>query len=125
MLKLSRSRNINDIESIINNPGPRLGQRKWTAKGVECAVDRHIYLGRAYSFHADILQIRMPVTGRATWKLLIVREFWQRDDGETIHSTKWLKLLLGKPTDVLKWIREHRDEILPTVPDKSERSNIG
>ncbi len=120
MLRLSRARNINDIETIINNPGPALGQRKWIAKGAECVVDRHSYLGGAYSFHADILQIRMPATGHAKWKLLIVTEFWQGDDGETIHSPKWLKLLLGKPTDVLKWIKEHRDDVLAVVANKTE-----
>jgi hypothetical protein len=41
MLRLSRTRVIGDIEFIINSPGAALGQRKWTAKGAECSVDRH------------------------------------------------------------------------------------
>jgi hypothetical protein len=36
VLRLSRSRVISDIEFIINNPGPALGQRKWISKGTEC-----------------------------------------------------------------------------------------
>ena len=51
----------------------------------------------------------MPATGRLAWELVIVTEFWRRGDGETMHATKWLKLLSGKPTDVLKWISANRD----------------
>ncbi len=108
MLRLSRARVIGDIEFIINSPGPALGQRKWTAKGAECSVDRHSFAGNVYSFHIDILQVRLAAAGRSNWKLLIVSEFWQDGDGETTHSTKWLKLLLGKPNDVLKWISANR-----------------
>jgi hypothetical protein len=41
MLRLSRARVIGDIEFLINSPGAALGQRKWTAKGTECSIDRH------------------------------------------------------------------------------------
>ena len=109
MLRLFRARVLSDIDLMINNPGPAVGQRKWTAKGAECSLDRHSYAGEAYGFNADILDIRMPATGRLAWELLIVTEFWRRGDSETLHATKWLKLLSGKPTDVLKWIGAHRD----------------
>ncbi|MGO9005621.1 MAG: hypothetical protein ACLQIQ_12960 [Beijerinckiaceae bacterium] len=109
MLRLSRGRVIGDIELMINRPGPALGQRKWTAKGAECSVDRHSYSGEVYGFHADVLHIRVPATGRPAWELVIVAEFWSGGDGETMHSTKWLKLMSGKPTDVLKWISANRD----------------
>jgi hypothetical protein len=109
MLRLSRARVIGDIELITKSPGPALGQRKWTAKGAECSVDRHTYWGELYRFHADILYIRMPATGKPAWEILVVSEFWHRGDAETLHSVKWLKLLSGKPTDVLKWIRTNAD----------------
>ena len=105
MLRLSRARVISDIEFVINSPGPALGQRKWTAKGAECLVARHTYSGELYGFHVDFLHIRMPATGRLAWELVLVSEFWHRGGGETLHSVKWLKLLSGKPADVLKWIR--------------------
>jgi hypothetical protein len=105
MLRLSRAGVIGDIEFIINSPGAALGRRKWTAKGAECSIDRQTYSGELYGFHADILHIRMPVTGHLAWELVLVSEFWRRGDRETLHSVKWLKLLSGKPTDVLKWIR--------------------
>jgi hypothetical protein len=66
VLRLSRSRVISDIEFIINNPGPALGQWKWTSKGAECSVDRHSFAGELYSFHVDILQVRVPATGAPT-----------------------------------------------------------
>ena len=111
MLRLSRARVLGDIDFMINDPGPALGQRKWTAKGAQCSVDRHSYAGEIYGFQTDILHIRMPATVRVAWELVIVTEFWRRGDGETMHSTKWLKLLAGKPTDVLKWISASRDRI--------------
>jgi hypothetical protein len=73
-------------------------------------LGRPSYLIRdLYGFHADILHIRMPATGRLAWELILVSEFWRRGDRETLHSVKWLKLLSGKPTDVLKWIRTNSD----------------
>ena len=122
MLRLSRSRVISDIEFIINNPGPALGQRKWTSKGAECSVDRHSFAGEVYSFHVDILQVRLAATGAPKWKLLIVGEFWQGGDGESIHSTKWLKLLHGKPGDVLKWISANRATVLSSARDEVKSS---
>jgi hypothetical protein len=109
MLRISRARVISDIEFLVNSPGPARGQRKWTAKGAECAVDRHSYAGEAYGFHADVLHIRMPVSGRLVWELVLVSEIWRRGDAETMHAAKWLKLLAGKPNDVLKWIGANRD----------------
>ena len=107
MLRLSRARVISDIELIINSPGPALGQRKWSARGAECSVDRHTYWGELYRFHADILHVRMP--GKPAWQLIVVSEFWHRGEAEALHSVKWLKLLSGKPTDVLQWIRSNYD----------------
>ena len=115
MQRLSRSRVISDIEFIINSPSPAVGKRKWTSKGAECSADRHSFVGAVYSFHVDILQVHLYATGSPKWKLLIVNEFWQGGEGESIHSTKWLKLLRGKPSDVLKWISANRDTVLPST----------
>ncbi len=109
MLRLSRAKVINDLELIINRPGPARGQRKWTAKGAECSLERHSYAGDAYSFHADIVCIRIQAAPRTILELMLVCEFWQGGDGGTIHTTKWLKQVTGKPTDVYKWINANRD----------------
>jgi hypothetical protein len=63
MLRISRARIISDIAFLVNSPGPARGQRKWTAKGAECAVDRHSYAGEAYGFHVDVLHILCPLPG--------------------------------------------------------------
>jgi len=110
MLKLSRLQVISDIELIINRPAPALGQRKWTSKGAACSIDRHSFAGEIYSFYVEILQIRLPATGRPSWKLLIVREFWQGSDGESIPRNG---SRLGKPADVLKWISANQGAIMP------------
>jgi hypothetical protein len=123
VLRLSRSRVICDIEFIIKNQGPAVGKRRWTSKGAECSVDRHNFAGEVYSFHVDILQVRLPATGAPKWKLLIVGEFWQGGDGESIHSTKWIKLLHGKPGDVLKWISANRVTVVPSAGEEVKSSN--
>ena len=43
------------------------------------------------------------------WELFIVTEFWRSGGGASLHSPKWLKQVAGKPTDVLKWIKKHRE----------------
>lgn len=108
MLRLSRLKNINDIEAILNNSLPILGQRKWQAKDADCRLDRHVFLGEHYSVHKNVLDVR-HTNPRLPWRILIVSEFWEDASGQTIHSTKWLKLLEGKSADLLKWIKEHRD----------------
>jgi hypothetical protein len=115
--RLSSTRIIGDIEFIIRKPGSALGERKWSAKGAECSIGRHSFTGEAYSFHMEVLQIRLPAAGRSGWKLIIVSEFWQGDDGERIHSAKWLKILLGEPAEVLKWIRANRGAMAPAGRD--------
>ncbi|HMN70330.1 MAG TPA: hypothetical protein PKA55_00525 [Rhodoblastus sp.] len=107
-LRISRARVIGDIERIVKWPGP-LGQHVWSACGAACAIDRHSFGGVLYGFSADILHVRMPATGRIAWELIIVTEFWRRGDGEAVHSAKWLKMMSGKPTELLKWISSNRD----------------
>lgn len=104
MLRLSRSRVINDIEFLIDEASPTTGRQSWTANGAGCSVDRLSFANEAYNFYVRILQVRVPATGRANWKVFIVSQSWQDSEGKDIYSTKWLKLVSGKPGDVLKWI---------------------
>lgn len=119
MQRLSSARIISDIEFIIHKPGSALGQHKWAANGVACSIDRHSFTGEVYSFHVEVLQIQLSATDRPNWKLIIVSEFWHGSDGKPIHSAKWLKILLGKPAEVLKWIRANRGAMLP-APQRPE-----
>lgn len=110
MLRLSRLKNINDIEAILKSAAPSLGQRKWKAKNAECRLDRHVYLGEHYSIHKNVLDVSFSMHS-ASWRVLIVSEFWEDGKGQTIHTSKWMKLLAGKSTDLLKWIQMHRDDL--------------
>ena len=112
LLRLSRLKNINDIEAILNNPGPALGQRRWSAKNADCRLDRHVFLGEHYSIHKNILDVRLN-NSSSPWRVLIVSEFWEDSNGNTIHTTKWLKLLEGKSADLIKWIREGASDLIP------------
>ncbi len=109
MLRLSRARVIGDIELIVNKACPARGLSRWTAKGADCAVERHSYSGGGYGFQAEILRVSCPTASRPKWEVLLVSEYWRRGDGESIHATKWLKLLAGKNNDVLKWIGANRE----------------
>jgi len=96
VLRLSRLRNINDIEAIVNNPGPVLGQRVWKARGAACLLERHVYLGEHYSFHTNVLQITSEISGQASWRVLLISEFWEGKLGETISFNKVAKIDGGK-----------------------------
>jgi hypothetical protein len=108
VLRLSRHKNINDIEAILNSAGPALGQRGWKSREAECRLDRHVYLGEHYSIHKNVLDVSFH-KHPAMWRILIVTEFWEDGKGQTIHTSKWLKLIEGKSSDLLKWIQTHRD----------------
>jgi hypothetical protein len=95
VLRLSRHKNINDIEAILNSAGPALGQRGWKSREAECRLDRHVYLGEHYSIHKNVLDVSFH-KHPAMWRILIVTEFWEDGKGQTIHTSKWLKLIEGK-----------------------------
>ena len=68
------------------------------------------YSSPAYSVDLDILNLRARSGPGGDWELFIVTEFWRSAQGTTVHSPKWLKLVRGKPNDVLKWIKDHREQ---------------
>lgn len=119
MRPLSRASVIHDIEFIVNRHNPVMGGRRWTADGVLCLLDRHTYLGGPYSFHTDVLTLETQTGTRPKWKLMIVSQFWQGSDGETMHSSQFLKLLAGHKADVTTWISANREQELKDagVPD--------
>ncbi|PWB79796.1 MAG: hypothetical protein C3F11_19840 [Methylocystaceae bacterium] len=109
MLRLSRSRIINDIEFIVDRPIAGVGPLRWETKGVECIAERHAYRGQTHSFDLDVMRVRLQSPSRSKWELLIVTEYWRGAEGENIHTTKWLKLTVGKKADVAKWIAVNRE----------------
>jgi hypothetical protein len=120
MLRLSRSKVINDIEFIVDRPIVGVGPLRWETKGVDCLAERHAYRGQMYSFDLDVMRVRSQGVARAKWELLIVTEYWRDAADENIHTTKWLKLRTGKAADVTKWIADHREAASRTPANRSE-----
>lgn len=112
MLRLSRARVIEDIEFMVNEPKGKLGRHEWSVLGVECRLDRHSHYSPLYTFNLEILNVKMPGRAAHRWELFIVTEFWHAADGSSMHSPKWLKLVSGKKTEVLKWISENREKVV-------------
>jgi hypothetical protein len=109
MRRLSRARVINDIERLVKDPALGLGKHKWELRGVECALDRHSYNGELYGFDVEVLRVRLMAGARPKWEVYVVTEFWRDEAGESVRMTKWLKLLAGTSSDVVKWIVESRE----------------
>ena len=101
---------IQQLELLVNDSIRQIGRNEWSVRGVDCKRERHNYSSRCYSFDLDILNLRAKGGADGIWELFIMTEFWRAGDGSSMHSPKWLKLVAGKPTDVLKWIKIHRDE---------------
>jgi hypothetical protein len=110
MLRLSRALVIQDLERLVEHSIGHIGRHEWSARGVECRRDHHSYSAPTYSFDLDVLNLRVKGDAGCAWEMFIVTEFWRSAQGATMHSPKWLKLVRGKPKDVLKWIAMHRNE---------------
>jgi hypothetical protein len=110
MLRLSRALVIQEIELLIDDSLSHIGHHEWSVRGVDCRRERHSYSAPAYSFDLDILNVRAKGGADSRWELFIISEFWLSADRVSIHSPKWLKLIAGKPADVLRWIKSHRDK---------------
>lgn len=109
MPQITNTLAIREIEQILYAANPHYEARIWTAAGVECRRDRHRYTGQAYGFTTEILQLRCSEPGRSRWEALIVTERWATGTPETvIRSTKWMKLVAGKSSDLRDWMRRHR-----------------
>jgi hypothetical protein len=109
MKRVGNSRTISDIEFVID--APSLGDPKcsWSANGVECTRDRHRFSGQSYEFTIEVVQLRMVKSGRTSWHVVIVTEWWRSGASDTdIRNAKWLKVLSGKPSDVTAWMRRGR-----------------
>ncbi len=82
----------------------------WTVGDAECRRERHRFAGQVYAFSIEVLDMRCSHKGRCHWHLLVVTELWQEAGrgGLDLRTSKWLKLLAGKPADIADWIRQRR-----------------
>ena len=110
MLRLSRALVIQQLELLVDDSIGHTGRHEWSARGLDCRRERHSYSASAYSFDLDILNLRAKGGTDGRWELFIITEFWRSADGSIMHSPKWLKLVAGKPPDVLQWINNHHDK---------------
>ena len=109
MLRLSRALVIHELELLVDASPSRTDRREWKARGLECRRERHSHSAPSYSFDLDVLNLRANSIEDGRWELFIVTEVWRSAGGASLHSPKWLKLVAGKPADVLRWIRKHRE----------------
>jgi hypothetical protein len=109
MLRLSRALVIHELELLVDASPARIDRREWKARGLDCRRERHSHSAPSYSFDLDVLIVRANSSEDGRWELFIVTEFWRSGGGTNLHSPKWLKLVAGKPAEVLRWIRKHRE----------------
>ncbi|MBN9597189.1 MAG: hypothetical protein IJ127_06890 [Afipia sp.] len=116
MTRISNARTIADIEFVIDAPSIGSEINAWVAHGVECQRDRHRFNGQGYSFSLDVLSLRLVET-RHRWHVVIISELWGfAGTTSEARRTQSLKVLKGKPSDVLAWMRRHRSAKLE--PDR-------
>lgn len=113
MARIGNARTIADIEYVIEPPSLGSDVTAWLAHGVKCSRDRHRFDGQSYSFSFEILDLRFEAQARQRWHVVIVSERWQfRDAKAEPRGSKSLRVLRGKPADVLGWMRRCRDQKL-------------
>ena len=110
MSRIANERTIIEIETIVDSVRPSLETISWRAHDVDCHRDRHRFVGQSYAFSIDVLEMRFTRKGRVLWHLIVVTERWQGSARTSLdlRTSKWLKLLVGKNSDVIDWIRTCR-----------------
>ncbi len=110
MARIGNARTIADIEYVVEPPGVGSDVTTWTSHGVTCSIDRHRFSGQGYAFCFEVLDLRHDEPSQPRWHVVIVNEIWRfRDAKAGSHGSKSLRVLQGKPNDVLGWMRRCRD----------------
>jgi hypothetical protein len=109
MKRVGNADTIADIEYVIDALAIGDSRHSWTAYGVDCTRDRHRFSSQSYEFNVEVLDLRHSKGRHDAWRVLIVTEWWRATDTKAeIRSTKWLKVLSGKASDVTAWMRSCR-----------------
>ncbi|WP_213741180.1 hypothetical protein [Bradyrhizobium sp. dw_411] len=110
MARIGNARTIADIEYVVEPPGIGSDVTTWTSHGVNCSIDRHRFSGQDYAFRFEVMDLRLDDPPKQRWHVVIINEVWQFRDAKTdSRGSKSLRVLRGKPTDVLNWMRKHRE----------------
>lgn len=113
MPRIGNARTIADIEYVIEPPSAGSAVTSWQSHGVQCSRDQHRFSGQSYAFAFEILELRFEGASRQRWHVVIVSELWKFNAGKADpRATKSLKVLQGKASDVLAWMRRCRDQKL-------------
>jgi hypothetical protein len=114
MPRISNARTIADIEFVIDAPRAGSDREAWKAHGAECSRDRHRFSSPSYSFSIELTHLRFNVLQRAKWYVVMVTEQWRFSQSKVeIRTAKSLKVVYGRQTDVLDWMRSSREAKLP------------
>jgi hypothetical protein len=118
MPRISNARTIADIEFVIDAPGAGSEQTTWKAHGVGRSRDRHRFSNHAYSFSFELVHLRSNGPRSAKWYAVIVTERWRFVESKLEpRTTKVLKMIYGRQADVLTWMRNSREAMLPKPND--------
>jgi hypothetical protein len=113
MARIGNARTIADIEYVIEPPSLGSDVTSWFSNGVKCSRDRHRFSGQTYSFTFEILDLRLEGPSRLRWRVVIINEMFRFIDAKAeSRGTKSLRVLQGKPADVLAWMRRCREHKL-------------
>lgn len=108
MKRLSNALRIADIEYVLDAPASVTGSASWVAHGVHCERHRHQYAGVDHAFTFDVVHLKYQ-HGRKLWHAAIITESWRFPQiPNQPRTTKSIKLLQGRSSDILDWIRQAR-----------------
>ncbi len=118
MPRIGNSRTISDIEYVIEPPSIGSDVTAWVAHGVKCSRDRHRFAGQSYSFALEVLDLQNDAPARQRWHVVIVSEVWRFSGAKSdSRGTKSLRVIEGKASDILSWMRRCREQKLATMTE--------
>lgn len=108
MKRLSNALRIADIEYALDAPASVTGSASWMAHGVHCERHRHQYAGVEHAFTFDVVHLKYR-QGRKPWHAVIITEAWRfPQTSQQPRTTKSIKLLQGRSSDILDWMKHAR-----------------
>lgn len=96
----------NSFGRIHKRLNPKLAAYQWEADGVAWRRHRHAHQGPDYSCQCETFVLTAKAGKGAGWSFLYVTETWWDGAAKTVlRSHTWGKLLHGRKTDVLAWMK--------------------
>lgn len=119
MKRLSNALRIADIEYVLDAPASVTGSASWVAHGVHCERHRHQYAGVDHAFTFDVVHLKYG-HGRKPWHAVILTESWRfPQTSQQPRTSKSIKLLQGRSSDILDWMKQARAAKLEAASARS------